>query len=212
MKRINILLLLSLFLSLVSATTVPVSIVEYQFIPDTAQVVQGDTIVWTNNGAFLHTSTSGINGVWDSIWDSGTLNPSQSYSRAFVDVGNFSYFCRFHYLLGMHGLVQVRSAGIDNDVCSAVEPAKELENYPNPFRIATQITYSLNLPGRASLRIYSASGELVKTTVREQAAPGKYSIVWDGKDDKNQKVANGVYFCHLNSDNMEVMKKLLRLK
>jgi plastocyanin len=212
MKRINILFLLSLFLSLVSAARVPVSIIDFTFVPDTVQIFQYDTVVWTNNGNFSHTSTSGVNGVWDSIWDSGTLSHGQSYSRAFTTTGNFHYFCRFHYMSGMVGLVKVSSAGINEGKATTDDFYYQLKFNTNPFQLSTKITYFINSPGISTLKIYDVLGNQIKAFNLNSTGPGWHSIIWDGKDKRHHNVAGGVYFCRLNSDNKEITKKLLKLQ
>lgn len=212
MIKINVISLLAIIASTVLAATIPVSIVEYRFIPDTAQVVQGDTIVWTNNGAFPHTSTSGVNGVWDSIWDSGTLTPSQSYARAFVNVGNFPYFCRFHYLTGMRGMVKVSPSGINDAISNTVDFGNGINNSPNPFHSATKITYKLNVPGVVTLKILNVSGQMIKIMKIRETKPGWHSVVWDGKDNKNQIVSSGVYICRLISDNQKNYQETAKIR
>lgn len=212
MRRINILLsLLSLFLSLGSAARMAVSMVDFAFVPDTVQIFQHDTVIWTNNGIFPHTSTSGINGVWDSLWDSGDLTPGHTFSYTFLNPGNFPYFCRHHYLSGMHGLVRVSPSGINEGNSLSNNINHLLEIYPNPFHSSIKITYSYNLPTNIKLQIYSVSGRLIKSIEAKLGKPGIYSSVWDGRDDKNQNVPKGIYFCCFKSNNSEVMKKLLKL-
>jgi plastocyanin len=212
MKRINILLLLSLFLSLVSAARVSVSIVDFAFVPDTVQIFQHDSVIWTNNGIFLHTSTSGVNGVWDSLWDSGDLSSGQSFSHAFLNVGNFPYFCQHHYLAGMHGLVRVSPSGINEGNSLSNNLNNLLEVYPNPFYSSIKITYSYNLPTNIKLQIYSVSGQLVRNIATNSAKPGTYSVVWDGRDNENQMVRKGIYFCLFSSGNKDVRDKFLKLE
>ena len=51
----------------------------------------GTTVTWLNNDSVAHTATS-INGVWDS----GTINPGQSFSFLFSSEGTFHYACSIH--------------------------------------------------------------------------------------------------------------------
>jgi len=66
------------------------------------------------------------------------------------------------------------------------------EVYPNPF-VRTggrQLTFT-GLPLGASLRIYSASGDLVADLRGE---PGLGSVTWDGQNDAGYLVASGIYY------------------
>jgi flagellar hook assembly protein FlgD len=67
---------------------------------------------------------------------------------------------------------------------------------PNPFVINTTIKYA-NLPGdKTTLNIYNNIGKLVKTfDIRNLSG----AVTWDGTDQKNQKLPQGIYFAKINS-------------
>ena len=44
------------------------------------------------------------------------------------------------------------------------------------------------------LFISNVAGELVRTFFLNHQSPGKYSIVWDGRDDAGRERSNGVYY------------------
>jgi plastocyanin len=107
-KRIVCLLALGFLLVMLlpnfsHATIHNVSIVDFQFIPQTDTVAVGDTVRWTNNGAVPHTSTSN-----SGVWNSGTLSPGQSFSFQFNSTGTFPYHCAIH--TSMTGTIIVRHA------------------------------------------------------------------------------------------------------
>ena len=83
---------------------------------------------------------------------------------------------------------------------------------PNPFVNQTAIRYSLSAKSKASLFIYDITGRLVKTLVNASVEPGVYSINWNGKNDRDQEVASGVYFYQLKTDNYLKTNKLLLTK
>jgi M6 family metalloprotease-like protein len=87
------------------------------------------------------------------------------------------------------------------------------QNYPNPMsNTGTSIMYGLKESGKTSLKIYNLLGEEVKTLVDEVQLPNTYVKTWDGKDNKGQNVANGVYFYKLTSGSFSDTKKLTVLK
>ncbi|MYI60524.1 MAG: M48 family metalloprotease [Gemmatimonadetes bacterium] len=76
-------------------------------------------------------------------------------------------------------------------------------------------------PGNISYEITTASpaeelfisnvvGELVRTFFLGDQSPGKYSIVWDGRDDAGHERSNGVYFYSLKSDREANKRRLYR--
>ena len=85
-------------------------------------------------------------------------------------------------------------------------------NYPNPFNPSTTISFSLPEAGDVSLNVYNVKGQLVKTLVNEQKELGNHSVVWNGKDNNDQKVSSGVYFYRINTGKFTEMKKMILMK
>lgn len=73
--------------------TVSVSIVDFAFNPKTIAVPVGTTVRWTNNGSAPHTVTSTSS---PKAFDSGTLNPGESFEFTFKTAGQFPYRCAIH--------------------------------------------------------------------------------------------------------------------
>ncbi|MBW6513215.1 MAG: VCBS repeat-containing protein [Candidatus Syntrophosphaera sp.] len=90
------------------------------------------------------------------------------------------------------------------------QPALALCNYPNPFNPNTTISFSVEGPGLASLRIYSYRGQLVKAW--DGFAFGIHNVAWDGRDEQGKPVSSGVYFYRLESGNRIQNRKMLLLK
>ena len=80
-------------------------------------------------------------------------------------------------------------------------------NYPNPFQDETIISYNIisnNTIDDISIKIYNLSGRLVRSkaltldetigTDHDIKTVGYHELIWDGMDDDNVPVANGVYF------------------
>lgn len=89
------------------------------------------------------------------------------------------------------------------------------QNVPNPFNPTTTITYSIRDAGHVTLRIYNASGQLVRTLVNETQTPrsGGYSVVWNGTNNVGNSVASGVYMYKLTTANgFADTRKLILLK
>jgi plastocyanin len=78
-----------------------VAIKDYAFSPATLTVAAGTTVIWTNNDAVPHTATAS-----DGSFDSGNLNPGQSFSFKFSTPGTYAYSCQYH--AGMQGTIVVQ--------------------------------------------------------------------------------------------------------
>jgi len=87
------------------------------------------------------------------------------------------------------------------------------QNYPNPFKEKTKINYYIGHEVKnVALKIYDTSGRLIKILINEVQAPGKYTIIWDGKDEMGRNISSGIYFCELKSGDFRKTRKMIRLK
>jgi len=64
----------------------------------------------------------------------------------------------------------------------------------NPFRLETNIKYTLRDSGPVQIRIFSVNGQLVRTLREEAASAGSYEVRWNGKDDGGRTAPSGIYF------------------
>jgi plastocyanin len=71
--------------------TATVSIKDFAFGPPNATIAPGTTVTWVNNDQVPHTATAN-----DGAFDSGTLQPGQSYSFKFDRPGTYAYHCNIH--------------------------------------------------------------------------------------------------------------------
>jgi plastocyanin len=71
--------------------TTTVSIKNFAFNPPNAPVAPGTPVTWVNNDQVSHTATAN-----DGAFDSGTLQPGQSYSFKFDKPGTYAYHCEIH--------------------------------------------------------------------------------------------------------------------
>lgn len=86
------------------------------------------------------------------------------------------------------------------------------QNYPNPFNPTTTIEFHLAHAGAAALSIYNLLGRAVKTVDFRRLAAGEHSYVWDGKNDRNEPVASGVYLYKLETAHGSQTKKMMLTK
>ena len=66
------------------------------YIPSTVVVEKGKSITWVNEDSSFHSVTSGFYGEPTGLFDSGYLDPYQSYTLSFDQFGTYDYFCTLH--------------------------------------------------------------------------------------------------------------------
>ncbi len=87
-----------------------------------------------------------------------------------------------------------------------------LNNYPNPFNPETVITYNLPDNSRVELIIYNLKGQRVKKLVNEEQSAGIKTIIWDGRDERGNRVSSGIYFYRIKAGELTEQKKMILLK
>jgi hypothetical protein len=136
-----------------------------------------------------------FDGEWR--WDSGYF-----YKVAAVDVHDNASVCA---LLG------------PDDVTGADSPRAPAatylaQNFPNPFNPTTRIAFGLKAPAVITLRIYDASGRLVRTLVEGARPAGHYSELWDGRNSNGKAVASGIYFYRLDTGSFSETRKMVIMR
>src|SRR5438309_317472 len=61
------------------------------YLPSNFTTTAGKTVTWANKDSTTHTVTSTT-----GLFDSGILNPGQTYSHAFAQAGVYGYYCTLH--------------------------------------------------------------------------------------------------------------------
>jgi hypothetical protein len=83
---------------------------------------------------------------------------------------------------------------------------------PTPFSGRTAIRFSIPRTTQTNVSIYSVTGALVRVLSGPRPlAPGTYSLIWDGRDDRGATVSRGVYCCRMAAGEFRAMKKLVKL-
>jgi hypothetical protein len=109
-------------------------------------------------------------------------------------------------VLGMSGMQLVR------EYTPPVYRNELAQNYPNPFNPATTVAFSLAKASDVELIIFDVTGARVKTLVDEHRESNKYHVPWDGRDDRGNPVASGVYFYRLIAGDFRATKKMVLLR
>jgi hypothetical protein len=91
-------------------------------------------------------------------------------------------------------------------------PTELYANQPNPFNPVTTIRYELGQAGAVRLTVYDAAGHHVRTLVDRAEPAGDHRVVFDGRDQRGQPLASGVYLYRLDAGSVTRTRKMVLLK
>lgn len=86
------------------------------------------------------------------------------------------------------------------------------QNRPNPFNPVTSIGFELPKAGRATLRVFSIQGVLVRTLIDATLPAGRHHASWDGRDMQGRAVGSGLYLTELRAAGQRLTRKVSLLK
>ncbi|MBN2410968.1 choice-of-anchor D domain-containing protein [candidate division KSB1 bacterium] len=86
------------------------------------------------------------------------------------------------------------------------------QNYPNPFNPETTIQYQLARQNHVKLEIFNTLGHKIRTLVDGVQNTGEHRVVWDGLNDAAYRVAGGLYFYRLSSNDLNSTKKMILIR
>jgi hypothetical protein len=86
-----------------------------------------------------------------------------------------------------------------------------MQNHPNPFNPSTAIEYRIPRAAHVNVSVFDIGGRLVKEILDDTQPAGLHQVTWDGTDITNTRVASGIYFYTVESDNQALSKKMILL-
>jgi hypothetical protein len=81
--------------------------------------------------------------------------------------------------------------------------------FPNPTNPRTTISFSLDQAGQATLVIHDLAGRRVRTLLDGRMAAGEHRAVWDGRTDRGNPAASGVYLVVLRGSGFVETRRLV---
>ena len=109
--------------------------------------------------------------------------------------------------MGEHTLIDVIVSDVANELPGIPVTYELAQNFPNPFNPSTNIRFSIPESGLVKLKVYNVMGEEVATLLNEQKNAGNYEVQFDAS-----RLASGVYFYSIITDNFVSTKKMVLLK
>jgi hypothetical protein len=176
--------------------------------------------IWSDANLYqCQISPTGIAGAITTICDAPFR---QSHPMAAVN-GNHAFVAwddsRLGYtgdwdLISVYGnVIQSSGTAVADEVITPGMLILQHGNYPNPFKPSTTLSFKLSGKSNLNLDIFNIKGQKVRTLASDKFfAEGNHSLVWDGRDNNGNPLSSGVYLYKLQTGNVNVSGKMLRLK
>jgi len=98
------------------------------------------------------------------------------------------------------GLDEKLNVEIPSDICLH-------QNYPNPFKDQTTISYYLTEQSMVSIKVFDMTGRVVEELLNESSNPGNHQVVFDAEN-----LHSGIYYYQLQADENILSRKMMILK
>jgi hypothetical protein len=89
------------------------------------------------------------------------------------------------------------------------------QSHPNPFlsaRNAAEIGFALGDRVQATLRVFDATGRLIRVLAEEPLDAGPHVVWWDGRNEAGREAASGMYFYRLEAGPFTQVRTLVKLR
>lgn len=166
---------------------------------DESQIFAG-----TSTGIYSAASLNGINTVWEQEGANSVGNVLVTMIKYNSGDGTI--------MAGTHGNGMYQSKLSDVwpiDISRDEQQLAVNDAYPNPFSNVVSIPFSIPQDGTVRARIYSSTGQLVKTILWADQFEGENQISWDGTNELGGKVRYGTYLCRIEYENQSLGSKLI---
>lgn len=120
-------------------------------------------------------------------------------------------------ILALGGITGIGDSG---DISALPAEFELRQNFPNPFNPSTTIEFALPANARVDIKIFNLLGQEVRRLLSGERAAGRYSVVWDGRDESGAPAASGIYIYKMEAQalsasggkNFTESRKLVLLK
>lgn len=82
---------------------------------------------------------------------------------------------------------------------------------PNPFVNDMTLIVHAKKDITLTITVFNSAGEKLRSFAPQQFAPGELQIKWDGLDDKQNAVPNGMYYIRLNDGKFSEFVKIQKI-
>jgi polyhydroxybutyrate depolymerase len=84
--------------------------------------------------------------------------------------------------------------------------------YPNPFDTETTISFQLQKVSKVELKVYSSTGQEIRTFLFPNRTAGTHTVYWDGTNNNGEEVSGGLYLITVSTPDFHTTGKVLFMR
>ena len=146
-----------------------------------------------------------------------TINGGESWFE--LEQPSTNHVNDLHFFDEMNGLVFGDAGIIFKTQTGGVVGIKEkdpvskaffnLKISPNPFKEQVIISFAISHKDHIKISVFNMKGIEIKVLMDDILSEGRYSIIWNGYDEKDNKLSSGSYICKISSNSGQESKILV---
>jgi hypothetical protein len=98
---------------------------------------------------------------------------------------------------GCSDCLEDRVSAVDEPATAALTRVSFAPPYPNPATSHAEFSFAVPANAVVSLEILDVRGRRIRTVGRSEMVAGRHALSWDGRDQRQRRVATGVYYARL---------------
>ena len=150
-----------------------------------------------------------VDGTGEWIGD-GNLNGNMrfdSFQMSFTE-GQSQFGSIYIDDLSIINNIDLSTTGV-NDYPSQISLGK---NFPNPFNMSTEISFTVDKERAVQLFIYDLIGNTIAELVKDTFIPGQHRIRWNGTNQYGNDVSSGIYIYTIVSNDHKESRRMILIK
>jgi hypothetical protein len=136
-------------------------------------------------------------------------NPDYNFKGVLDDIRIYNYALSIEEIQNIYN----ETASVE-EIRNYLTESRILQTYPNPFVKSIAIDYFIKggNSNLTKLKVYNISGQYIRTLVSEKQKAGRYTVKWDGRDQRGNILPSGFYFLRLETGDTKETRKILFIK
>jgi hypothetical protein len=163
-----------------------------------------DVVVVGNFDVYQGTITPGFSqtGPWYDFFGGDTLNVNTLTDQISLQPGEYHIYTTVK-------LPKPQFTGIDDAPDATKQDREYTLVYPNPSSGAFTIQYIIDTPLHVRITVSDIYGRPVTVLLDGKTDSGTHTVIWNGLDDKGQKVSPGMYLYKFDAGDHSEIGKLI---